>query len=223
MDELTLFRSSLSRFLAESGFEIAGECGTAAEALEIFRRSTVDIILLDSEIFSEHCEDFISAARQDGYEGQFLILTGVLEGRKSAIAVKRGANGIFLKSEPPERLIQAIRAIANGEMWVDPKIIRILADQSVDGSLRIESRGTVSLGDRERTVLQGIVEGLSNRRIADNLGLSESSVKNVLQKLFAMTAVRTRSQLVRLALEGSLGGIMARQPGEMASAGSSKM
>ena len=222
LDEQALFRSSLSRFLAESGFEIAGECGTAAEAFEISRRSTVDIILLDSEIFSERGEDLISAARQNGYEGQFLILTSILEGRKSAIALKRGASGIFLKSEPPERLVQAIRAIANGEMWVDPKIIRLLADHSINQSLRIENRGAPSLGDRERTVLQGVVEGLSNRRIADNLGLSESSVKNVLQKLFAMTSVRTRSQLVRLALEGSLGGVIARQPDEMANAGSPK-
>lgn len=222
LDELALFRSSLSRFLADSGFEIAGECGTAGEALEISRRSTVDIILLDSEIRSEQGEEFISAARQNGYEGQFLILTGILEGRKSAIALKSGVNGIFLKSEPPERLVQAIRAIANGEMWVDPKIIRLLADQSIDRCLKIENRGALSLGDREQIVLQGVVEGLSNRRIADNLGLSESSVKNVLQKLFAMTSVRTRSQLVRLALEGSLGGVMARQPEEIAGTGSSE-
>jgi DNA-binding NarL/FixJ family response regulator len=215
LDELVLFRSSLSRFLSDSGFEVVGECGTAAEALEISRRTSVDIILLDAETRPEQGEDFISVARQNGYEGQFLILTCTLEGRKSAIALKRGATGIFLKSEPPERLIQAIRAIANGEMWVDQKIIQLLADQSIDRSLRIENRRAPSLGDRERIVLQGVVDGLSNRKIADNLGLSESSVKNVLQKLFAMTSVRTRSQLVRLALEGSLGSVINRQPDEV--------
>ncbi len=221
MDELALFRSSLSRFLAESGFEVAGECGTLAEALEISRRSTVDIILLDSEIRSEQGENFISAARQNGYEGQFLILTSALEGRKSAVALKRGANGIFLKSEPPERLVHAIRAIANGEMWVDPKIIRLLADQSIDRSFNLENRGGLGLGDRERIVLQGVIDGLSNRSIADILGISESSVKNVLQKLFAMTAVRTRSQLVRLALEGSLG-VIGRHPEEVVGEGNPK-
>ena len=129
LDDHGLFRASLSRFLAsEPGFEIAGECGTSAEALEVLNSSTVDIVLLDLDLGSEHENDFISAARQSGYCGRFLLVAGAADARSSAIALKHGASGIFLKSDTPERLLHAIRLVANGEVWVDPKVIQMLAE-----------------------------------------------------------------------------------------------
>jgi two-component system, NarL family, nitrate/nitrite response regulator NarL len=207
IDEHGLFRASLSRFLAtEAGFEVAGEGGTAAEALEILKHSTVDLMLLDFDMCTEQGNELISAAREAGYQGRFLIVTGALDVRKSAMALKHGAAGIFLKSEAPERLIQAIRIVSNGELWIDPKVIQLLAEKSIDRYPQLVSQTSAkSLDDRQRNVLTGIIGGLSNRKIAENMGLSESSVKNIVQQLFAKSAVRTRSQLVRLALEGSLG------------------
>jgi two-component system, NarL family, nitrate/nitrite response regulator NarL len=209
LDEHSLFRASLSRFLAsEAGFEVVGESGAAAEALEILKSSTVDVLLLDFDIRTEQGEDLISAAHQAGYQGSFLIVTGALDVQKSAIALKRGASGIFLKSEAPERLIQAIRLVANGELWVDPKIIQLLCDQSIDKYSQFVSQAPAkSLDDRQRNVLLRIIGGLSNGEIADNMGLSESSVKNIVQQLFAKAEVRSRTQLVRLALEGSWGNV----------------
>lgn len=207
LDELGLFRASLSRFLAsQPGFEVAAECGSAAETLEILKNSAVDLVLLDFEIGAEHGNDFICAARQAGYKGRFLIVAGALDIRKSAIALKLGASGIFLKSEAPDRLLHAIRVIANGEVWVDQKIIQLLADQFIDRYCHPrDQRSDKDLDERERNVLLGIVGGLSNRKIGENMGLSESSVKNVVQRLFSKSGVKTRSQLVRMALEGSLG------------------
>lgn len=223
LDDLTLFRASLGRFLAsDPAFELVGDCGAANEALEALKRSAVDVIVFDFDSRTDQGDDVISAARQSGYQGRFLVLSGAPDVLKSAIALKGGASGIFLKSEAPDRLVHAIKTVANGEMWVDPKVIRLLADQLIDRSIRFdEHRSPDALGDRERTVLLGVVEGLSNRKIADNLGLSESSVKNVLQKLFAMTAVRSRSQLVRRALEGSLGSGVVRLAEEVANNGNS--
>jgi two-component system, NarL family, nitrate/nitrite response regulator NarL len=218
-DEHGLFRASLSRFLAsEGGFEVAGEGGTAAEALGILKHSAVDIMLLDFNICTEHGEDLIGAARQAGYQGRFLIVTGAMDVQKSAMALKQGASGIFLKSEAPERLIQAILLVANGELWVDPRIIQLLADQSIDRRPQLVGKMPAKpLDDRQRSVLAGIVGGLSNREIADNMGLSESSVKNLVQQLFAKSEVRTRSQLVRVALEGSLGNVpsLVKRRGEI--------
>lgn len=207
LDELGLFRASLGRFLAsESGFEVAGECGTAAETLEILKLSTIDIVLLDFEIGAEHGIDFICAARQAGYNGRFLIVAGAVDVRKSAIALKLGASGIFLKSEAPDHLLDVIRRVANGEVWVDQKIIHLLADQFIDRHCHLDDqKSDKDLDERERTVLLGIVGGLSNKKIGENMGLSESSVKNVVQRLFSKSGVKTRSQLVRMALEGSLG------------------
>jgi DNA-binding NarL/FixJ family response regulator len=221
LDELSLFRTSLGHFLAsEPGFEVIGECGTSAEALEILKSSTADVVLLDFEVGTENGNDFMSAARQSGYQGRFLIVAGALDVRKSAMALKHGASGIFLKSEAPNRLLQALKVVANGAVWVDQKVIQVLADQLIDrySQLGYQAPG-MPLDDRERNVLLGILGGLSNRKIGDNMGLSESSVKNVVQRLFCKAGVKTRSQLVRVTLEGSLGiaqQFVDRQPNETA-------
>ena len=204
-----LFRASLARLLAlESGFEVVGECDTSAEALKILNGSSVAVILLDFNVAAEHATDFISAAQAAGYKGQFLIIAGKANAEGSAVALKLGVAGIFLKSEAPERLIQAIRLVTTGAVWVDPRIIQLLVDQCVNhppGHGAQKSKNL--LEDREQKALSGILGGLTNKKIAAGMGLSEGGVKNILQCLFAKAGVRTRSQLVRMALEGSLGNV----------------
>lgn len=207
LDDHGLFRAGLARLLAsESGVEVVGECGTCAEGLEIVHGSPVDVILLDFDLGPEHATDFISAARTAGYEGRFLIVAAAADAESAAAALKRGASGVFLKSEALERLLQAIRLVATGAVWVDQKILRALADQCLQHPPQLaDQKSGKTLEARERKVLLGILGGLKNKDIAKGMGISESSVKNVLQALFSRTGVRTRSQLVRLVLEGSLG------------------
>jgi two-component system, NarL family, nitrate/nitrite response regulator NarL len=183
-----------------------GDCDTTAEALELVKTSAVDVLLLDFEFGEQGTDAMMAAARQVGYQGRFLIIARSLDAWKSARALKLGASGIFLKSDAPERLVQAIRLVANGDFWIDQKVIHLLADQLFDRSTH-QVDGTQTggaLGERERTVLLSILGGLSNRKIGEKMGLSEGSVKNVVQRLFSKAGVRTRSQLVRLALEGNL-------------------
>lgn len=215
IDSMVLFRASLSRILsAEPDFEIAGECGTPAEALTILQNSAgqVDLVLLDFDPGMKHANDFIPTARKCGYEGRFLIVAGSTDVRNSALALRMGASGIFLKSDQPQRLVQAIRIIMNGDIWVDRTIIQLLANQLIDIWPRSEPQisGDI-LGNKEKKVLMGIMQGLSNKRIGASLGISESSAKNIVQHLFTVTGVRTRSQLVRMAFEGTLGDLQ-KQP-----------
>jgi DNA-binding NarL/FixJ family response regulator len=200
--ERVLFRESLGRLLAaERGFELVIECASHAEALETLNESLVDVVLLG--LSGEGGENFISAARQAGYPGKFLIVTSTIDGGSLALALKLGASGIFLESSSSARLIQVIRLVARGEVWVDQSLIRLLVDRYPQSDeLRVRLTG---LTDRQGTVVQGVVDGLSNRKIADRLGVSEGTVKGTLQQLFAKVGVRTRSQLVRAALEGVLG------------------
>lgn len=206
LDGHGLFRASLSRLLAsEPDLAVASECGTPAEALEVLKGSAVDLVLLDFDIGTEHGSDFIDAARQAGYQGRFLIVAGSADVRNSAMALKLGASGVFLKSDTPDHLVQAIRTVGSGGTWVDRGILQVLAQHSIEGHPLLEDQNAAaSLEDRERNVLKGIVEGLTNRKIGQNIGVSESCVKNVVQRLFGKAGVNTRSQLVREALQGSL-------------------
>jgi two-component system, NarL family, nitrate/nitrite response regulator NarL len=200
-----LFRASLGRYLAsEPGFEVTGECDTPVEALELLKNAKADVVLADLDACSDQGSSFFSAAREAGYGGQFLIVSGSVDARKSAVALRLGAAGIFLKAEPPDRLVQAIKRVAGGEIWLDQKVVLSMADQVIDRR-QIASNGKRSkpLEDRERDVLLGILGGLSNREIGNKMSLPESRVKNLVVRLFSKASVRTRSQLVRVAMDGT--------------------
>lgn len=203
LDDHVLFRESLSRLLAsEPDFEMAGDCGTADQALEILRTKPVDVLLLDFDLGEDIASHFADAARAAGFAGKILMVTAGMNAADSSLALTGGASGIFLKHSSPGLLAQAIRMVASGQMWVDPKIVKMLAE----GVPQREERSLQSLLTmRERQVLQALFEGLTNKEIAAQLGVSESAVKATLQQLFQKTRVRTRSQLVRIALESSLG------------------
>lgn len=207
LDGHGLFRASLARFLSlEPGLEVLGACGNSREALEIVLAHPVDLVLLDLDLGEERGIDFLSKAREAGYQGQFLIVASATDARDSALALKLGASGIFLKSDPPERLVQAIHRVAEGEVWIDRRVLCLLADRVAGQSEPVaDRRFTGTLDGREQKVMMGILGGLSNRKIGENMGLSESSIKAIVQKLFARTGVKNRSQLVRVALEGYLG------------------
>jgi DNA-binding NarL/FixJ family response regulator len=203
LDDHILFRESLSRLLAsEPDFEMAGQSGASAEALDMLMRKPVDVVLLDFDLGEEHGSQFIAAARRAGYTGKILMVTAGMNAAESSTALRMGASGIFLKHNSPGTLAKAIRLVAAGEMWVDQRVIQLMADGVQD---REEQSVRKLLTERERQVLRGIFEGLTNKEIASRIGVSEGAVKATLQQLFQKTRVRTRSQLVRIALEESLG------------------
>jgi DNA-binding NarL/FixJ family response regulator len=114
-------------------------------------------------------------------------------------AFENGSAGVFLKHSPPSQLVEAIHKVAGGEMWLDSRAVQSLVSGATGKSG--EQQTADSLTERERTVLKSVFEGLTNKEIGGRLQISESSVKAVLQQLFDKTGVRTRSQLVRIALE----------------------
>ncbi len=202
LDDHVLFRESLSRLLAsESDFEMAGHCGTTAEALEIMRLKPVDVVLLDFDLGEDLGAQFLTRAREAGFTGKILMVTAGMSAAESSAALRMGASGIFLKHNSPGSLAQAIRLVAAGEMWVDQRVIQMLANQVPQHQ---EPSFRKLLTEREQEVLRGLFEGLTNKEIAGQLGVSESAIKATLQQLFQKTRVRTRSQLVRIALESSL-------------------
>jgi two-component system, NarL family, nitrate/nitrite response regulator NarL len=201
VDDHILFRESLRRLLAsEPDFDVVSDCGTTAEACAIVEQCPVDVILLDFDLAGTDAGDCIAAIQRTRYEGRILIVTGSMTASESSMVLKMGASGIFYKHHSPGMLAQAIRHVASGMTWVDQPAMRLMSD---DTERRREPRDRGPWTERERQVLHGIFEGLANKEIGAKLGVSESAVKATLQQLFQKTGVRTRSQLVRVALESS--------------------
>jgi two-component system nitrate/nitrite response regulator NarL len=195
LDNHLLFRESLAQLLAsQHDFELVAECTTPVEALKSLQHSGVDVILVDIGIAKE----FIPWSQRVRYPVKCLVIAAQVDATGSAIVLKYGASGIFLASDSSSRLMQAIRLVASGDAWVDQKVLQLLAERFP----HFEARWPGNLTRREQTVLQGVVDGLSNRKIASQIGVSESTIKAALQQLFKKAGVRTRSQLVRVAIEG---------------------
>jgi two-component system nitrate/nitrite response regulator NarL len=199
VDDHALFREGLARLLAaEPDFVIAGQCGDTDEALSILAAQPVDVVLLDVDLGPQRGSALLSRARKVGFAGRILLVTAGLSDEEAGWFLREGAAGILLKHDSPAVLARSIRRVMDGEASVDQRVLASLLRGRSDAR---EEEAKPSLTERERDVLRGVFEGLANKEIAARLGISESSVKAALQQLFHKTGVRTRSQLVRIALE----------------------
>lgn len=197
VDDHALFRESLARLLqSETGLEVTGKCGTVEDAVRLLGSQTFDLILLDYDLGDRRGNDIVSFVSQQGIEAAILLVTVGLTKTEFRQMLNHGVKGVFLKNNPPELLVEAIRAVVAGKEWIDPSYsveLPVAAD--------VEPFRKVRFTERDREVLRAVFEGLANKEIAERLTVSESAVKASLQQLFSKTGVRTRSQLVRVALE----------------------
>ena len=208
VDDHSLFRDSLSRLLeAEPDFEIVATCATVREAVGVIDREPVDIVLLDYDLGDEQGSALLEEIKRRRADVRILMVTAGMSDAGTLRAFEAGASGIFLKHSPPGQLVEAIHKVMAGEMWLDSRAVRSFV-AGVSGKAEAPPSPD-ALSARERNVLKAVFEGLTNKEIAVSLQLSESSVKAVLQQLFDKTGVRTRSQLVRIAIEQHTGDWLA--------------
>jgi DNA-binding NarL/FixJ family response regulator len=199
LDDHALFREGLNRLLeSEPDLEMTAHCATVGEATAILGRKQIDLVLLDYDLGSENGIEFMHSARRLGFPGHFLVVTAGMSDAESLSVLALGARGIFLKHSSPTLLAKAIRKVMGGETWLDQDSLHVLVEAAKRPPRSTQDR---PFTERENQVLRGVFEGQTNKEIGVRLGISESSVKAALQQLFQKTGVRTRSQLVRIALE----------------------
>jgi two-component system nitrate/nitrite response regulator NarL len=196
VDDHALFRESVARVLNEEPDLHVEHCESIRAAIALLPGNKFDLVLLDHDLGSERASQFLPAARQAGYEGKVLIVTAWVSEMEARRLIRQGVSGIFLKQGPLSDLSQGIRAVMSGGTWMDASFTEVNAadrDQA--------SAPAPVFNERQRKVMRFVLEGLSNKEIAWRLQISESYVKAILQSLFQKTGVRTRGQLVRVAVE----------------------
>ena len=200
VDDHSLFRESLGRMLqAEPGLNVVGECRSLAEALAALNSVEVDVILLDYDLGNEHGTSLLPELRNRQAPAAVLIVTAGMPSDEAVRGLDDGVLGILLKHSSLDQLIAAIRTVAAGERWMgDGAVQALLSSRYGRPSVSETAR---PLTARQGEVMRGILDGLTNKEIAFNLKSSESSIKAVIQELFQKAGVRTRSQLVRIAIE----------------------
>jgi len=198
LNDQSLFREGLGRLLRdEPGFQIVGSCASTREALSALEHEHADIALVDCDTDEDRGLAFVDELKKLGFDGYVLMVSARVGGGAVLRALERGASGIFMRQSPHSELVKAIQTVVNGELWLDPAALKAMVEALRSG----ERRTWQQLSVRERGVLKAVLEGLTNHQIAIKLQIPESSVKYVIRRLFEKAGVKTRSQLVRIALE----------------------
>jgi DNA-binding NarL/FixJ family response regulator len=196
IDDHALFRQSVAQSLAADPGLCVEHCASIRDALTMLSQRPFDLVLLDHDLGTERASQFLPAARQIGYEGRVLVVTAWVSETEARRLMRQGVNGIFLKQGELGELAAAIRTVATGATWFDRSFAALGEDPAAS-----PQGAAPSFNERQRKVLRCVLEGLSNKEIAWRLQISESYVKAILQSLFQKTGVRTRGQLVRVAVE----------------------
>jgi len=197
VDDHPLFREGLARLLeSEPEFEVCGREGTVQEALASLDRANPDVVLLDVDLGNGRGLDLVQQMKLRQTPVRVLVVTAGVTDREAVQLVQAGVAGIFHKNKAPEVLCSAIREVAAGGVHLESRYLKPLFE-TID-----ESRAAPpKLTDREIRIMRLVLQGLANKEIGQQLEVAESTVKAALRALFDKLGVRTRSQLVRVALE----------------------
>ena len=210
VDDQSLLRMGFRLILeAQPDIEVVGEAGDGAAGVSMTSALRPDVVLMDVRMPGT---DGIAATRlitAAGSATKVLILTTFDLDEYVFAGLKAGASGFLLKDAPPAELLTAIRTVAGGDSVLAPTATRRLIDKFVPlipepGERQDRDAVLSKLTDREQTVFVQLAAGRSNREIADDLHLSEGTVKVHVGRILAKLDLRDRVQAVVLAYESGL-------------------
>jgi DNA-binding NarL/FixJ family response regulator len=207
VDDQALVRAGLRQILgARQGFEVVGECADGSEVMAAVAAEPPDVVVMDLRMPGV---DGMEATRRLNALPEpppVLVLTTFDDDEILSGALRAGASGFQLKDAPGEELIAAVRAVAEGEGWLDPGVtIRVLAAyRGVAPSVVAVPDNVRLLTDREVEVLSLIGRGASNREIGQRLYIGEGTVKTHVGRIFSKLGVRDRAAAVVFAFDHGL-------------------
>lgn len=199
-DDHAVLRESLSALLAtQPDFGVLGTAADGNEALQVVQRHHPDVLVLDLLMPGGDGFEVLRTLDRAGSRVAAVVLTGSESQPDYVQVVRLGARGLVLKGDAPEKLFAAIRTVAGGELAFSDEVAQsvlnaMVTDQTPEGA----SMGRLS--DREKQIAFLVARGLKNKAIAEELGISENTVKRHLQSIFNKTGARDRLELAVMAL-----------------------
>ena len=201
VDDHPLFRDGLIQTLkAEADMEVVGQAGTASEAMALAGELVPDVMLLDIAIPGSGLKaaQVIAAATPIT---KIIMLTGSQAEEDVLTALKAGARGYILKGVSGPELVKIVRDVFAGEAYVTPALAASLLSEMNGGrpGARPATRPLDDLTERERQILEKLAAGLSNKEIAQQLFLSEKTIKHYVTNILQKLHVRNRVEAALLA------------------------
>lgn len=204
VDDHPVVRQGTRALLAEADdLEVVGEAVNGDEAVERAAELDPDVVVMDLILPGTDGVDATRTLLRQHPSAAVLVLTGSELDDKIFAALEAGALGYLPKTSRPEELLEAVRRVGRGEPSLPPELTRRLLGR-LGGEEEVAADRVGSLTDREREVLQEVARGLSNREIAGELGVSETTVRTHVSRVLGKLGVGNRVQAALWALRSGL-------------------
>jgi len=197
-DDHAVVREGITRILATSDrIELVGEAETGDQAWLLIKDLTPDVALLDIRMPSMTGIDIIKSINSADLSTKSLILTNYDNPDYILEAISEGAHGYILKAIDPNSLIKSVIAVYEGEVVLDPEVASLVAKTWRERNSRTSSTmGISSLTTREKETLKLACDGLRNREISDEMGISVRTVEGHFNRIFSKLGVSSRTEAV---------------------------
>jgi len=204
-DDHTLFRAGIRVLLRKADdIAIVGEASDGAEALTLVDRLAPDVLVMDLDMPGMDGATATRALTERDSSVRVLILTMHAEEDRLLPLLEAGASGYLTKEAAEQELVEAIRVVASGDVYVRPRVARLLAAHQRVQPQSPETRRRESfeaLSERERTVVRLTADGFGGAEIGRQLGISNKTVETYKQRIEEKLGMRHRTEYIRFALE----------------------
>lgn len=209
VDDHPVVREGLRSMLAAGGVEVVGEAGSGSEALTLIRELSPQVVLMDVRMPDMDGFSAMAAMKRQSLAASVIVLTTYNNMQYLIRSVIYGAAGYFLKGISRRELLEAIRAVAAGESLLKVHHLRAVIDRLMKEDAQTAPLAVAKMGaltPREREVLGLIVQGLTNKQIAQILAVSPATVRTHVQNIIAKLGVSDRTQAAVWAVRSGMAG-----------------
>lgn len=197
-DDDPLTASGIELLLANTNFKVVASARSGKEVMDVLAEARPDILVLDIRMPERSGLDVLRTLRGRGDQRPIILLTGSINDQSAKEAMNLGVNGLVIKASAPRDLPVCLETVSQGRRWFDQEVMQ----RAMDFAQSPVARDPLEqLTTRERGIAALVQRGLRNREVAEELGLTEGTVKVHLHKIFEKLGLQSRTELILLAAE----------------------
>lgn len=195
-DTQAIFRAGLRKIFAlEDDIRVVGQAETLPQTQTAVKKFSCDVVIFEAAL-APNPVDVVAEMLRQNPGVRFIVVTAGADEELTLELFRRGAHGIVSREVEPELLVDCLRKVASGDVWLDPQAIRwVLEAYRNQHSRPAGSRPKVQLTPKESIIVSCVTQGMKNKEIALRVGTTEQVVKNYLRKVYDKLGVADRLEL----------------------------